>query len=124
MTGVKARLSIVVMVSSLLSSTGAPAAADSVLPSRGGAAQEGFRRSMTQAIAAVASAREASVRRDRTQDPVDPPRSRTSQRCSYGIPAWLKYALVGAAAAGGGYAVSQIDHHGGHGPQASDGLQR
>jgi hypothetical protein len=46
------------------------------------------------------------------QDPVPPVRARPSSSCR--IPSWLKYTLIGAAAAGGGYAAAQIGHDGGH----------
>lgn len=67
----------------------------------------------------------ATNRRDgSTQDPVPSVRARPVR--SGGFPSWLKYTLIGAAAAGGGYAVSQIGHHdhGGRGPMDNDPMRR
>jgi hypothetical protein len=60
-----------------------------------------------------------------SQDPVPSVRASRAS-CGCGFPSWLKYTLVGAAAAGGGYAVSQIGHngHGQRGPMDNDGGRR
>jgi hypothetical protein len=53
----------------------------------------------------------ASQRNASAQEPVPSVRASRAS-CGCGLPSWLKYTLIGAAAAGGGYAVSQIGHNG------------
>ena len=74
-----------------------------------------------------AAAKGMTTRRDGVaQDPVPSVRNRQSS-CGCGIPSWVKYTLIGVAAAGGGYAASQLGHHDGHGgrgPMDTDGTRK
>jgi len=76
--------------------------------------------SIKKAAKTLAVQRNASA-----QDPVPSVRASRAS-CGCGFPSWLKYTLIGAAAAGGGYAVSQIGHngHGQRGPMDNDGGRR
>ena len=76
-----------------------------------------FRASVDEVIAAYATSSveqdAAPPRRHRHEDdPAAEPESHRSRHHSHGMPGWVKYTLVGAAAAGGGYALSQVGHHG------------
>jgi hypothetical protein len=92
------------------------------------APQQQFRASIVQAMATlpVASGSPQAARARQDQDPQPGRQPRTSQGCSCGIPGWLKYSLVGVAAAGGGYALSRIGHDDGgdRGPNDRGGVRR
>ena len=76
-----------------------------------------FRASLDEAVAAFATSsvleqEAAPPRRHRHEDdPGEEHESHRSRHHSHGMPGWVKYTLVGAAAAGGGYALSQVGHH-------------
>lgn len=107
MTRVKSKASAVIVAATMLSST----------IGLGAAERTGLQDSINQAAkvlaAQPAAASKSSARRDGSQDPVPSVRARPASS-GWGIPTWLKYTLVGAGAAGGGYALSQLGHHGGH----------
>lgn len=115
----KRKMWAVVVVSSLLSPTAMVGAADRESTTAPTAAQ--FHASIAQVLATMAmppalSGSIQAAQASREQEPPEASRqSRRSQSCSCGIPSWLKYTLVGATAAGGGYALSQATNHGGEG---------
>jgi hypothetical protein len=82
--------------------------------------QAQFRASLDQALTTLATAsvvdQDAAqpTRRRREEDPEHERDDHHHRHHSQGMPAWVKYSLVGAAAAGGGYALSQVGHHGGN----------
>src|ERR1700674_4473928 len=109
MARVRSQLWAIVVASSLLSSTVGIGATERDATSTGvtPGQQEQFRESIIRALAAVASrplrgGQVLTARRDVAQEPVQPQPPRVLPGCSCGIPAWHKYTLVGAAAAGGG----------------------
>ena len=124
MTRTKTQASAVLVAATMLASTTGIGAAE----------RSPLQESINQAAKALAaqatpasrpSTDGVTTRRDgAAQDPVPSVRMRPA-KCGCGFPSWLKYTLVGAAAAGGGYALSQIGHHGGHhgprGPMDTDG---
>ena len=85
-----------------------------------------FRASLDKAVAVYATSsveqETAPPRQHRHEDdPGEEHESHRSRHHSHGMPGWVKYTLVGAAAAGGGYAFSQVGHHGhGHDGQRID----
>jgi hypothetical protein len=120
MVQMKTKMCAVVLAASLLSSTTMIGAADhgKTTPAMAAESQEQFHVSLRQAIAAIATRPMASgsiqtARASQDQISSQESRPRITQSCSCGIPSWLKYSLIGVAAAGGGYALSQAV--GGHG---------
>lgn len=128
MARVQSRVWALVVASSLLCSTAGIGAAERDATSTGepGRQARQFRASIASAIAAVASRSAqrgplSTASREVMQEPAPQP-SRVSPGCSCGIPAWLKYTMIAAAAAGGGYGLSQLGHHGEGGGTQSDRL--
>ena len=119
MARMKSHLWAIIVASSLLSSTLGIGATERDATSAGvtPGQQEQFRASILRAVASrpLGSGRGLTTRRDVAQEPVQPQPARVSRGCSCGIPTWLKYTLVGAAAAAGGYGLSRVGHHGGDG---------
>jgi hypothetical protein len=109
---IKRKVWAIVAASSVMSSTAFIGAAEreaTLAPAQ----QAQFRASISQAIAApsLTGAATQTPQASQDQDPPQGRRPRVSQGCSCGMPGWLKYSLIGVAAAGGGYALSQINHH-------------
>jgi hypothetical protein len=128
MVQIKTTLCAIVVAFGLLSSTVIIGAAEreSTTSATPTASQEQFRASLTQAIATVATLPAASgstqtAKASQDQEPPQGRRSRRSEPCSCGIPSWIKYSLIGAAAAGGGYALSQVGHRGDGGERGMNG---
>jgi hypothetical protein len=124
----KRKVWAIVAASCVMSSTAFIAATEREASGLAPAQQEQFRASIAQAIATVpaASASTPAARASLDQDPPQGRRPRASEGCSCGMPRWLKYSLVGVAAAGGGFALSQIGNHegGDRGPDHRAGGQR
>jgi hypothetical protein len=88
--------------------------------------QERFRVSLLRAMA-TATVPEAGAAKETARASQEPgaPQGRDPRGCSCGLPSWLKYSLIGVAAAGGGYALSQAMGHGGeHGRETAEGVKR
>ena len=128
MARVKSQLWAIVVASSLLSSTVGIEATERDPASAGvtPGQQEQFRASILRAVASrpLGRGQALTTRRDVAQEPVQPQPSRVSRGCSCGMPTWLKYTLVGAAAAAGGYGLSRVGHHGGDGGNDKDPKER
>ncbi|HEX9366702.1 MAG TPA: hypothetical protein VF921_08745 [Vicinamibacterales bacterium] len=129
MTRTKTQASAVLVAASMLASTIGIGAADRApLQESINQAAKALAAQVTPASQSSIAAKAMTTRRDGgAQDPVPSVRMRPAS-CGCGIPSWVKYTLIGAAAAAGGYAVSQIGHHGGHGgprgPMDTDGTHR
>jgi hypothetical protein len=129
MTRTKTQVSAVLVAASMLTSTiGIGAAERAPLQESISHAAKALASQSTPASVPSKAANGTTTRHDgAAQDPVPSVRARQAS-CGCGIPSWLKYTLIGAAAAGGGYAASQIGHRGGHegqrGPMDTDGTRR
>jgi hypothetical protein len=127
MTRTKIQASAILVAASMLVSTISMGAAERA------PIQESINQAAKTLAVKVAPALQSSTaagtatRRGRAaQDPVPSVRNRQAS-CGCGLPRWVKYALVGAAAAGGGYAASQIGNHGergNHGPMDNDATRK
>lgn len=128
MTRTKTQASAVLVAASMLASTIGIGAAERAPLQESISQAAKVLAAQTPASQPSTAAKGMTPRRDgAAQDPVPSVRARPAP-CGCGIPSWLKYTLIGAAAAGGGYAASQIGHHGGHdgqhGPMDTDATRK
>lgn len=128
MTSIKTQVWAAFLVSSLLSSSIGIGAADhgAVTPAPPAAPlRDAISHSVLGLAAESSRPRTSANRRDAAaQDPVSSARVRPACGCRF--PSWLKYSLIGAAGAGGGYALSQMGHqdHGRRGQGDNDANAR
>jgi hypothetical protein len=113
MRQMKTRMGAIAVAVSLLSSTAMLGAQDDRGSMAPVATQESLRGSIARAVATLSGA--SGVAQGARTSHQESPEARRPPSCTCGLPSWVKYSLIAAAGAAGGYALSQIDHHGGHG---------